>query len=136
VGLPPTTTGKQLAELHVGYEDLEPFDLTYVETPGEPLGYHVEKMVLSKDKTGLRVNDSLTLAGIPPAAFDYRLGNRSALEWVIDQYRVTEDKRSGIRSDPNRPDDEESIVRLVGQVVRVSVETVRIVTGLPHEFGG
>ena len=83
---------------------------------------------------GLVVNPSLTLAGIPPEVFQYRLGNRSALEWVIDQYQVSEDKRSGIRSDPNRADDEEYIVRLVGQVVRVSLETVRIVKGLPAEY--
>ena len=68
--------------------------------------------------------------------FDYRLGNRSALEWVIDQYQVTEDKRSGIRSDPNRPDDPEYIVRLVGQVVRVSVETVKIVAGTAGALRG
>ena len=60
--------------------------------------------------------------------------HRSALEWVIDQYQVSEDKRSGIQSDPNRADDPEYIVRLVGQVVRVSVETVRIVKGLPGEY--
>jgi len=82
----------------------------------------------------LRVNESLTLTDIPPEAFDYRLGNRSALEWVIDQYQVSTDKRSGIVSDPNREDDPEYIVRLVGQVVRVSVETVKIVTGLPAAF--
>ena len=76
-------------------------------------------------------NDSLTLGGIPAEAFEYRLGNRSALEWVIDQYRVTEDKRSGIRQDPNRADDEQYIVQLVGRVIRVSVETVRIVKALP-----
>jgi len=64
----------------------------------------------------------------------YRLGNRSALEWVIDQYQVTEDKRSKIRSDPNREEDEEHIVQMVGQVVRGSVETVRIVGGLPSEY--
>jgi predicted helicase len=75
-------------------------------------------LTLSGDKTLLRVNDSLTLAGIPPGVFEYRLGNRCALDWVIDQYRVSEDARSGIRSDPNRPDDPEYIVRLVGQVVR------------------
>ena len=80
------------------------------------------------------MNDSLTLAGMPPEVFGYRLGNRSALEWVIDQYRVSEDARSGIRSDPNRPDDPEYIVRLVGQVVRVSVETVKLVAGLPAAF--
>jgi len=73
--------------------------------------------------------------GIPPEVFQYRLGNRSALDWVIDQYRRKTDKRSGITSDPNRPDDPEYIVRLVGQVVHVSLETVRIVAGLPEDFG-
>jgi predicted helicase len=128
--------GEQLAELHLNYEQIKPFDLKFVETPGVPLSYRVEAMKLSKDKTSLRVNDSLMLAGLPPAAFEYRLGNRSALEWVIDQYGVTEDKRSGIKSDPNRTDDPEYIVNLVGRVVRVSVETVRIVNGLPNDFGG
>jgi predicted helicase len=55
--------------------------------------------------------------------------------WVIDQYRVKTDKRSGIRSDPNRLDDEEYIVRPVGQVVRVSLETVSIVRSLPEDMG-
>ena len=59
------------------------------------------------------------------------MGNRSALEWVIDQYQVTTDKRSGISSDPNREDDPEYIVRLVGRVIAVSVESVRIVAALP-----
>ena len=63
-------------------------------------------MRLSKDKTQLKVNDSLTLARIPPEVFDYRLGNRIALDWVIDQYQISTDKRSGITSDPNNPDDE------------------------------
>jgi predicted helicase len=52
---------------------------------------------------------------------------------VIDQYQVSTDKRSGIVTDPNRKDDPEYIVKLVGQVVRVSVETVHIVAGLPDE---
>ncbi len=66
--------------------------------------------------------------------FAYRLSNRSALEWVIDQYRVSEDARSGIRSDPNRPDEPEYIVRPVGQVVRVGLETVKLVAGLPEVY--
>ena len=124
--------GKELARLHIEYESLEPYKLKYIETSGVPLSYAVEdKMRLSKDRKSLRVNDSLTLSGIPAEVFEYRLGNRSALEWVIDQYQVTEDKRSGIRSDPNRADDPEYIVRLVGQVIRVSIETVRIVKSLP-----
>src|SRR3989441_6414144 len=91
-------------------------------------------MKLSKDKRSLIYNDFLTLAGIPPEVFQYRLGNRSALEWVIDQYQVTEDARSGIKSDPNRADDPEYVVRLVGQVVHVSLETVRLVEALPADF--
>jgi predicted helicase len=129
--------GRELARLHVEYETLEPWPLEWVENPAEPLSYRVEdKMRLNKDKTGLAVNPSLTLAGIPPETFEYRLGNRSALEWVVDQYRVTEDERSGIKSDPNREDDPQYIVRLVGQVVRVSIETARIVHSLPAVFPG
>jgi predicted helicase len=56
------------------------------------------------------------------------------LDWVIDQYLVSTDKCSGIASDSNREDDPQYIVRLVGQVVRVSRETVAIVQGLPAEF--
>jgi predicted helicase len=82
----------------------------------------------------LIVNKSLSLAGIPAKAFDYRQGNRSALEWVIDQYQVHTDARSGTTSDPNRKDDPEHIVRLVGQVIQVSLETVDIVAGLPKQY--
>jgi predicted helicase len=127
--------GKKLAGLHLDYEKVEPWELEWVETPGVALSYRVEdKMRLNKEKTKLVVNPSLALAGIPPVAFEYRLGNRSALEWVVDQYQVCTDARSGIVSDPNREDDPQYIVRLVGQVVRVSVETVGIVKGLPVEF--
>ena len=127
-----SNAGKELARLHSDYEKLEPYGLKYLENKDLPLSYRVEdKMRLSKDRRSLKVNDSLTLGGIPPEVFEYRLGNRSALEWVIDQYQVTEDKRSGIRSDPNRADDPEYIVRLVGQVIYVSLESARIVKSLP-----
>ena len=88
-------------------------------------------MKLSKDKTALIYNDFLTLSGIPEKAFDYRLGTRSALEWVIDQYRVKTDKRSGIINDPNRADDPQYIVKLIGKVITVSLETVDIINTLP-----
>jgi predicted helicase len=84
--------------------------------------------------TELIVNPHVTMAGIPAEVFDYRLGNRSALEWVVDQYQIKTDKRSGITSDPNREDDPEYIVRLVGQVIRVSLDTVRIVNALPEAY--
>ncbi len=124
--------GARLARLHVGYEEQPEYPLTQVETPDMPLDWRVEKMRLSKDKTQLRYNSFLTLDGIPSEAFAYRLGNRSALEWVIDQYRVKTDKRSGIVNDPNRGDDPQYIVRLIGKVITVSLETVEIVESLPE----
>ena len=121
-----------MADLHVTYESQPEYaKLESIETPGMRVNLRVERMKLSKDKTQLTYNDFLTLEGIPPEVFDYRLGNRSALEWVVDQYRVKIDKRSGIVNDPNRAEDTEYIVRLIGQVITVSLETVDIVKGLP-----
>ena len=122
--------GARLADIHIGYEQMPAYPLTIVETPGKPLNWRVEKMRLSKDKTQIRYNDFLTLEGIPEKAFAYQLGNRSALEWVLDQYRVKVDKRSGIVNDPNRADDPQYIVKLIQKVITVSVETVEIVEGL------
>ena len=119
--------GGQLGEIHIGYEDADEYPIKKVETPGKPLDWRVEKMKLSKDKTQIKYNDFLTLDGIPAKAFDYRLGNRSALEWVIDQYRVKTDNRTQIVNDPNREDDPQYIVKLIGKVITVSLETVEIV---------
>ncbi len=123
--------GARLAEVHVGYEEMSPYALEEIETPGQTLSYRVEKMRLSKDRTQIRYNDFLAVGGVPAEAFDYRLGNRSALEWVVDQYRVKTDKRSGIVNDPNRAEDPRYIVNLLGRVIAVSLETVEIVAGLP-----
>jgi predicted helicase len=124
--------GRRLTEIHVHYEQQPEYPLTKREKPGEKLDYRVTKMKLSKDKTTLTYNQFLTLTDIPKETFEYRLGNRSALEWVIDQYQVSTDKRSGITNDPNRPDDPTYILRLIGQVVTVSLETVKIVKTLPE----
>ncbi len=143
--------GRELARLHLNYEREQVWRLDWEYDPERPLHYRVEKMrplkrVQSEDGDyrifdSLEYNDTLTLRGIPAEAFRYRLGTRSALEWIIDQYRVKTDKRSGIVSDPNAwstdlsPDrqsggDEQYIVNLVGRVITVSVETVKIVDGL------
>jgi len=97
----------------------------------DKLNWRVKKIRLSKDKTMLVYNDFLTLRGIPPETYEYRLGNRSALEWVIAQYQVSTDKRSGITNDPNRGDDPEYIVRLIGRVITVSLETMKTIKALP-----
>jgi len=119
--------GRDLADLHLNYETLPEYGLVAVQNPKVPPLLRVEVMRLNKDKTELVVNESLTLTGIPTRVYDYKLGNRSALEWVIDQYRISEDKRSGIINDPNRADDAGYIVRLVKQVVHISLETLRLV---------
>lgn len=142
--------GQQLAELHLNYEQQREYPLQKIVTPGAKLHYRVEKMRLTKEKDAIIYNESLTLKGIPPKTFNYRLGNRSALEWVIDQYQAKIDgqsgsrdglewfhefqaktqKSSGILNDPNRLDDEKYILRLLGQVITVSLETVKIVENL------
>ncbi len=124
--------GARLADLHVNYESQPEYDkLKFVQTPDVPLNWRVEKMKLSKDKTSLIYNDFLTLSSIPPKTFDYQFGTRSALEWIIDQYRVKTDKRSGIVNDPNRSDDPQYIVQLIGKVITVSLETIAIIKELP-----
>lgn len=128
--LASVSIGKQLIDSHLHYEQAKEYQLKWIENKDVPFSWRVERMQLASDRTAVVVNESLTLAGIPQECFQYRLGNRSALEWVIDQYQVSEDKRSRIRSDPNNLYDEEYIVRLVGKVVTVSVETVRLVNEL------
>ena len=124
-------SGQRLAEIHVHYEQQPEYKLTKVEKAGEKLDYRVSKMKLSKDKSTLIYNQFLTLSDIPKETYEFRLGNRSALEWVIDQYQVSTDKRSGITNDPNRRDDPTYILRLIGQIVTVSLETVEVVRSLP-----
>ncbi|MDE0328703.1 MAG: hypothetical protein OXI78_06405 [Anaerolineaceae bacterium] len=137
---PYAEAGRALATLHLGYESVTPWPLEWEVDQERPIDYRVEKMkplkrVQSDDGDykifdSLEYNHTLTLRGIPAEAFRYRLGTRSALEWVIDQYRVKTDKRSGIVSDPNAWGDQRYIVDLVGRVITVSVETVKIVDGL------
>ena len=132
--------GIQLADLHLNYESADRFELDWQSTR-KPVSYRVEKM-LPKGKVDssegnykvystLKYNDTLTLHGIPERAFAYRLGNRSALDWIVDQYRVKTDKRSGITHDPNGySDDAQYILKLIERVITVSLRTVDIVEDL------
>ncbi len=126
------TAGRKLADLHVGYESVKPFKLKRIENDAVPPNWRVEAMKLTKEGDAVIYNDWLTLHGLPPETHEYRLGNRSALAWVIDQYRVDRDSAGDLISDPNDPADEEAIVRLVGQVITVSVETMKLIHALPE----
>jgi predicted helicase len=130
--------GKQLADLHINYESVPKYTgLTLKETPNIPLDLCVEKMRLSKDKTRIEYNNFLTIEGIPVEAHDYKLGTRSALEWIIDQYKIKEDKDtkkhkgSYIVNNPNSEAEPQYIVDLIARVTTVSLETMKIIKNLP-----
>ena len=123
--------GAQLAELHLNYETQPQYPLTFVEDAAKQLDFRVERMKFSKDKTRLIYNDFLTLEGIPSEVFAYRLGPYSALEWVVNQYRVKSERRSGIVNDPNDAENPRYLVDLIGSVITVSLETVGIIEALP-----
>jgi predicted helicase len=129
--------GRELAHWHLNYEAIEPYPL--VEYQSELYidddDYRVEKMVFgnrNKDKTTIIYNSKIKLSGIPLEAYDYIVNGKSALEWIIERYQYTKDKDSGITNDPNDWSEEPRyILDLVKRIVRVSVETVKIVNSLP-----
>ena len=124
--------GAQLADLHVNYESVPKYDgLKYIETPGMTVDWRVEKMKLVQRQDAVGIQRFPDVGRYPCGGYDYRLGNRSALEWVVDQYRVKTDKRSGIVNDPNRESEPRYIVDLIARVITVSLKTVEIVKNLP-----
>ena len=135
--------GRELMDLHINYETVEPYPLTESHSTGDesdPAFYRVTKMRWggtgrAKDRSVIVYNGNITLSGIPEAAHEYVLGSRSGLEWLLDRYRVKTDKASGIVNDPNdwalEHDDPRYIVDLVKRVTTVSVRTMEIVKGLP-----
>ncbi len=144
--------GRQLSELHLGYESIEPFPLDGLDQPAAPNGdaaygfYRVEKMRFGKptpeqkaagerhDRSTVVYNSHLTLRGIPEDAYRYLLGSRSAVEWIIDRYQIQNDKPSGIVNDPNdwsrEVQNPRYIIDLLARIVTVSLETMTIVDAL------
>ena len=137
--------GQDLLDLHIGYEEADPYPLGEVWSGEAPAGderWYVRKMKWAsknkvKDQSAIVVNDWLTLRGIPEEAHRYVVGPRSALEWLIDRYQVRTDKPSGIVNDPNDwgleldPPQPDYIPTLIKRIVTVSLETMRIVDSLP-----
>ncbi|MBE9218461.1 DEAD/DEAH box helicase [Dolichospermum flos-aquae] len=131
--------GRELAYYHLNYETIEPYELEEFKKDLylDHQDYQVEKMVFGKNKNGLDktiiiYNSKLTLSQIPLEAYEYIVNGKSALEWIMERYKVTKDKDSGIINDPNHwSENPRYIVDLVKRIVRVSLETVRIVKSLP-----
>ena len=122
--------GQELLDLHIGFEDAEPFPLEREDKDGA-----AGKATLKADnaKGTIVLDGKTTLTGVPPEASQYRLGNRSALEWVLDQYKERKPRDPTIREKFNNyrfADHKERVIDLLQRVCTVSVETVRIVNQL------
>ena len=119
--------GQRLLDLHIGYEAVEPFALERVDVPtGKP---PLPKL-RSQPEAGVIVLDTDTqLTGVPAAAWEYRLGNRSAIDWVLDQHKEKKIKDPTVAKlfDTYRfADHKERVIDLLARVVTVSLETVAI----------
>ena len=110
-----------------------------IEAAPDP-DYRVKKMRFGgkgrdKDRSVIRYNDKITISGIPEEAYRYMLGSRSAIEWIMDRYQVKTDKKSGITNDPNdwatEQGDPRYILDLLCRIIRLSLDTMAIVDGLP-----
>ena len=128
--------GRQLAALHLSYEEQPACAEVTVE--GEEQGsFHVEKMYFpdKNDKSVIEYNSAITLKNIPLEAYEYVINGRSAIEWIMERYQVRQDKASGIFNDPNDWAKEQGkpryILDLLLSVITVSLETMKIVRGLP-----
>lgn len=132
--------GRNLADLHLNYETVEPYEGVTIKTIGTP-NYEVLKMRFGKldsktaDKSTIIYNNNITIEGIPLEAYDYVVNGKSALEWIMERYQITTDTKSGITNNPNdwskEHGDEKYILNLVLRIITVSLETMKIVNALP-----
>lgn len=135
--------GRRLADLHIGYEQVEPYQPIVEtvagnasDTPLEDL-YRVNKMKFARekgevDRTTILYNTRVTLTNIPLEAYRYQLGARSAIEWIMDRYQMRVDKASQIANDPNEwSHDPRYIIDLLKRIVTVSLDTMKVVDTLP-----
>lgn len=130
-------SGAELMRLHLGYETVEPFPLKRTEHADpdydEPGVKPKALLKAEKDKGVIRVDADTSLSGVPASAWNYQLGNRSAIEWVLDQYKEKKPKDPTIRAkfDTYRfADHKDKVLDLLARVTRVSVDTVHIVETL------
>ena len=125
--------GRKLSDLHLNYEDQSIWDGVEVEI-SKP-DYRVKKMKHPKKSVlnTIIYNENITIKNIPEQAYDYVVNGRPAIEWIIDQYQVKTDKKSGITDDPNDfSDDPKYILNLLLSVITVSIRTLELIDELPE----
>ncbi|MFS1087762.1 DEAD/DEAH box helicase [Enterococcus casseliflavus] len=127
--------GRKLAELHLNYEKQPaPKEVELVLKKTNPT-YKVKKMKPAiSDKLGSIIyNEDITIKNIPERAYDYVVNGRSAIGWIIDQYRIKVDKKSGITDDPNDfSEDPKYILNLLLSIITVSMKTLELIDELPE----
>lgn len=150
--------GRELSELHLNYETCAEYPLEVTmpavedgaERPPEHLRLDKKMAFVGADGKAVRgekardpanlhtikVNDYVTVSGIPPEAHEYVVNGRTPLGWMLDRYYVKTDKESGIVHDPNDWFDEtgDDIVAKLKRITWLSVETARVIRGLPTPF--
>lgn len=125
--------GKALMDLHLNYEEVPVYDDVDIQLSGHP-SYKVTKMKFIKkgDRSAIVYNNDITIRNIPEKAYNYMVNGRSAIEWIMDQYQVKTDKKSGITDDPNDySTDEKYIFNLLLRIINVSMQTVDLINSLP-----
>ena len=126
--------GRKLADLHLNYETGPLCQQLIITGDGDPNKLKVTKMRFpSKENKGtILFNESVKIENIPMVAYDYVVNGKSAVEWIMERYAVTKNSDSGIVNDPNLwSDNPRYILDLVSRVIQMSVETQKIVVGLP-----
>lgn len=133
--------GKELMNLHLNYEEVPVYEDVKIQL-SKQTSYKVTKMKFAKkrDENGKSVNDrsiiiynnDITISNIPEKAYQYVVNGRSAIEWIMDQYQIKTDKKSGITDDPNDySNDEKYIFNLLLRIINVSIQTVDLINSLP-----
>lgn len=133
--------GQKLMDLHLNYEKVPVYNNVDIQYSSNS-NYQVKKMKhpnkrnaegkLEKDYSTIIFNDSITISNIPEKAYEYVVNGKPAIEWIMDQYQVKTDKKSGITDDPNEySDDPKYIFNLLLRIINVSVQTVDLINQLP-----
>ncbi|MGF2941864.1 DEAD/DEAH box helicase [Enterococcus xiangfangensis] len=126
--------GKKLADLHLNYEDVPVYDGVNIVFKSDNPSFKVKKMKHPKrgQLDTIIFNEDIVITDIPERAYKYVVNGKPAIEWIIDQYQVKKDKKSGIVDDPNEfSDNPKYIFNLLLSIINVSMQTMDLVESLP-----
>lgn len=127
--------GRKLAKLHLNYENQPIWEGVQIEFTSDSPNYYVKKMKHPKANMldTIIFNENIRITNIPEKAYKYVVNGRPAIEWIIDQYKIKTDKKSGIVDDPNKfSDNPKYIFNLLLSIITVSMKTLDLIDELPE----